>query len=103
MSLEIVREVSRENPELLPLNLGRTCYRHTMLLVEKLRARGHEAYLMCKTGNEGGYAPPGFTPFEIVGRDGTSRFLCTRFSHDAIWCDGKQFDTLGATLVIRGA
>jgi hypothetical protein len=96
MSFKVVDDVNKANPDLLPRNLGRTCFRHTQLVVDRLRALGHDAALMCKTGNEGGYAPAGFEPFEIVGMDGTTKFTCTKFSHDAIWCDGKQFDTLGS-------
>lgn len=95
MSLELVREVSRENPDLLPTNLGRTCYRHTLLLVEKLRARGHDAFLVCKSPGEGQYHPPGFTTRTVTGHDGKA-YLCSGVSHDAIYCDGKQFDTLGS-------
>lgn len=95
MSLELVREVSRENPDLLSTNIGRTCYRHTTLLLEKLRAHGHEAYLMCKSPGEGQYTPPGFAERNVTGLDGRS-YRCSGVSHDAIWCDAKQFDTIGA-------
>jgi hypothetical protein len=95
MSLEIVRQVSRENPDLLPTNLGRTCYRHTLLLVEKLCANGHDAALMCKSPGEGQYTPDGFQPRTVIGLDGKP-YPCSGVSHDAIWCDGKQFDTIGS-------
>lgn len=95
MSLEIVREVSRENPTLLPMNLGRTCYQHTLILVGKLRSAGHEAYLVCKSPGEGQYTPPGFAPRTVTGLDGKP-YPCSGVSHDAIWCDGKQFDTLAS-------
>lgn len=95
MSLELVRQISRESPGLLPTNLGRTCFAHTMLLIGKLRAAGHDAYLICKTRGEGQYVPPDFEPREVVGFDG-KKYLCTGVSHDAIWCDGLQFDTIGS-------
>lgn len=95
MSLEIVRQVSRENPDLLATNLGRTCYRHTSLLIDKLRAAGHEAYFVCKSPGEGQYTPPGFQGQPVTGLDG-KEYQCSGVSHDAIWCDGKQFDTLGS-------
>lgn len=95
MSLDVVQEVGREHPTLLPTNLGATCYKHTVILVEKLRARGHDAYLMCKSPGEGQYTPPGFTPFTVTGLD-DKPYPCSGVSHDAIWCDGKQFDTIGS-------
>lgn len=95
MSKKIVEDVSRENPDLLPTNLGSTCYRHTVLLVEKLRALGHDAYLMCKSPGEGQYTPPGFVSRPVRGLDG-KLYVCSGVSHDAIWCDRKQFDTLAS-------
>lgn len=95
MSLKLVQEVSKENPDLLPQNLGRTCYRHTFLLIEKLRALGHDASFICKSPGEGQYVPPGFETRFVIGLDGKP-YACSGVSHDAIWCDGKQFDTIVA-------
>jgi hypothetical protein len=95
MSLEIVRSVGRDNPTWLPTNLGRTCYAHTVEVVARLRAAGHSASLLCKMEGEGGYTPPGFTPRLVVGLDG-KQYLISRVSHDAIWVDGFQYDTLGS-------
>lgn len=95
MSIEIVRGVSRENPELLHLNIGPSCYAHTVKLIEKLRARGHEAYLIAKSRGEGQYTPPDFQARTVTGLDGKV-YVCTGVSHDAIWCDGEQFDTIGS-------
>ena len=92
MSLELARQVDRENPQLLQTNLGATCYQYTLKLIEKLRAAGHEAYSICKTRGEGQYTPPGFQPRTVTGLDGNP-YVCTGVSHDAIWCDGQQFDT----------
>ena len=95
MSKKLVEEVSSEHPDLLPTNLGRTCYQHTVFLIEKLRANGHDAHLMCKSPGEGQYRPPGFETRFVVGLDGKP-YACSGVSHDAIWCDDKQFDTLGS-------
>lgn len=95
MSLEIVRQVSREYPELLQANLGRTCYQHTVYVILALEAAGHQASLMAKSPGEGQYTPPGFQPRTVTGLDGKP-YPCSGVSHDAIWCDGKQFDTLGS-------
>jgi len=93
--LSIVRKVSEEHPELLPTNLGHTCYRHTVLLVEKLRHLGYDAHLMCKSPGEGQYVPPEFAQRTVTGLDG-KEYPCSGVSHDAIWCDGKQYDTIGS-------
>lgn len=95
MSFEICERVGIENPTLLPANLGRTCFAHTLILIEKLRAAGHQAFLMCKSPGEGQYTPPGFEPRMVRGLDGKEH-LCSGVSHDAIWCDHLQFDTLGS-------
>lgn len=93
MSLDIVRQVNAQHPQYLQTNLGSTCYQNTLLLVEALRARGHAAFLICKTAGESQYTPPGFTPFIAKGLDGND-YTITGVSPDAIWCDGKQFDTI---------
>lgn len=93
MSLSIVQQVARAFPELLETNLGSTCWTHTVYVIDRLRKTGHSAYHICKTRGEGQYTPPGFEPREITGFDG-KKYLCTGVSHDAIWCDGLQFDTL---------
>lgn len=95
MSLELGRQVDRENPKRLQLNLGSTCYQHLTRLIELLRANGHEAYHVVKTVGEGQYIPPVFQPRTVTGLDGKP-YTCTGVSHDALWCDGKQFDTLSA-------
>lgn len=95
MSLEIVRQVNAEHPELLQTNIGSTCHQFTQLVIEKLRAQNHLAYLMCKTQGEGQYVPFGFQPRDVVGLDGKT-YRCTGVSHDAIWCDGNQFDTIAS-------
>lgn len=94
MSLEIVRQVSREFPELLRENLGSTCWQHTVYVIARLRQAGHQAFHICKTAGEGQYTPPGFQPRTVNGLNGQP-YVITGVSHDAIWCDGKQFDTLG--------
>lgn len=93
MSLSIVQQVAREFPELLQENLGSTCWQHTVYVIDRLRQAGHQAFHICKTHGEGQYTPPGFQPRQIVGLDGKG-YICTGVSHDAIWCDGLQFDTL---------
>jgi hypothetical protein len=93
MSLEIVREIDRKYPHLLQTNTGAACHQFTQYLIEHLRAKGHLAYLMCKTRGEGQYVPFGWVPREVVGSDGKT-YICTGVSHDAIWCDGNQFDTI---------
>lgn len=93
MSLDIVRQVDHENPELLRTNINSTCSAFADLVVIKLRLAGHQAFRMCKTRGEGQYAPPGFVERDVVGLDGKT-YHCTGMSHDAIWVDGLQVDTI---------
>lgn len=93
MSLELARLVNAEHPHLLQTNVGATCHQFTLKLIERLRAQGHEAYLMCKSPGEGQYVPPGFQPRDVIGLDGKIH-RCSGVSHDAIWSDGKQYDTI---------
>lgn len=93
MSLEIVRSVAQAHPDLLRANLGATCYQHTVYVIEQLRKAGHAAFHVCKTRGEGQYTPPGFQPRTVAGLDGKP-YVITGVSHDALWCDGKQYDTL---------
>lgn len=95
MSQQIVEQVSREHPELLQQNTGSACYQHTVFLIQRFRALGHSAHLICKTQGEGQYTPPGFVPFDTVGFDGKG-YRITGVSHDAIYLDGLQYDTLGS-------
>ena len=95
MSLEDVRQVSAANPTLLSANLVSTCYRHTALLIEKLRAGGHDAYHVCKSPGESQYTPPGFALRDVVGLDGKT-YRCSGVSPDAIWCDGTIVDTIAS-------
>ncbi len=94
MSLELSRQVDREHPDLLATNINATCYQHAVNLIALLRSLGHTAQLICKTAGEGQYTPPGFVPFDTVGLDGKGCHV-TGVSHDAIWCNGLQFDTIG--------
>lgn len=94
MSQAIVNQVNAAHPELLQTNINSTCFQFASLVIEALKAGGHTAYLMCKTAGEGQYMPPGFVPFDAVGLDGKT-YRITGFSHDAIWSDGAQFDTVG--------
>jgi hypothetical protein len=93
MSLELVRQVNAQHPHLLQTNLGATCHEFTVKLIALLRSQGHEAYHVCKTAGEGQYVPPGFQPRVVKGLDGND-YTVTGISHDAIWVDGKQFDTI---------
>jgi len=95
MSLELSRQVNAEHPELLRENVGATCHQFTLYLIDKLRAAGHDAWLMCKTSGEGQFVPEGFRPRQVVGSDGKT-YTCTGVSHDAIWSDDKQFDTIAS-------
>lgn len=94
MSLTIARRVHDKYPHLLQRNTGADCHQFTQHLIEELRAANHIAFLMCKTAGEGQYIPFGFLPREVKGFDGKT-YICTGVSHDAIWCDGRQFDTIG--------
>ena len=94
MSLEIARRVNAQYPHLLQTNTGATCYQFTQYLIENLRAAGHLAYSVCKSPGEGQYIPPGFQLRDVTGLDGKT-YKCSGVSHDAIWCDGNQFDTIG--------
>lgn len=95
MSLEIARQVHAEYPHLLTTNLGSTCHQYTVHLIALLRSLGHEAYHVCKSPGEGQVVPPGFQPRDVIGLDGKT-YRCSGLSHDAIWCDGQQFDTIGS-------
>ena len=94
MSIAIVQHVNNTYPHLLLENTGTACHWFTQHLIEHLRANGREAFLMCKTRGEGQYTPVGFQPRDVMGLDG-KMYRCTGVSHDAIWCDGRQFDTIG--------
>jgi hypothetical protein len=93
MSLEIVRAVAKAHPELLRENLGSTCWEHTVYVIAALKAAGHQASHICKSAGEGQYTPPGFEPRTVTGLDGKP-YVITGVSHDAIWVDGIQVDTL---------
>lgn len=95
MSLEICRQVDADNPELLRTNTGATCHQFTLLVIEALRLHGYEAYLMCKSPGEGQYVPPGFEPRTVIGLDGKP-YVCSGVSHDAIWYEGQQVDTIAS-------
>lgn len=95
MSLDLAREVNREHPHLLRENTGATCHAFTLKLMVKLKAHGHAVFLMCKSPGEGQYVPPGFRARTVTGLDG-KQYVCSGVSHDAIWCDGKQFDTIAS-------
>lgn len=83
MSLSLAQAVHQDHPELR--------YQFMICLLQTLRARGHSAYLVCKTaGEDGQYTPPGFAPRALTGFDGKA-YTCTGVSPDAIWCDGVQF------------
>lgn len=94
MSLSIARKVHETYPHLLQTNTGETCHTFTQHLVKELRAAGLRAFLMCKTAGEGQYVPLGFQPRVVKGLDGKD-YTITGVSHDAIWCEGAQFDTIG--------
>lgn len=93
MNRDFVARVSTDFPDLLPTNLGRTCFKHTTILIDRLRALGHDVAYVAKSPGEGQYTPPGFVPFTIIGLDG-KKYPCSGVSHDAIFFDGEQFDTL---------
>jgi hypothetical protein len=93
MSLEIVRQVNAQHPELLQQNINSTCYQFVVYVIEALMAAGHEAYHVCKSPGEGQYTPPGFVPRDVVGLDGKT-YPCSGVSHDALWCDDLQYDTI---------
>jgi hypothetical protein len=95
MSREIVRQVDLQHPQLLQANIGATCHQFTLKVIDALRAEGHQAYLICKSPGEGQYVPPGFLPRSVVGLDGNT-YQCSGVSHDAIWSDGQQFDTIAS-------
>jgi hypothetical protein len=93
MSVEFVREVHRKYPHLLQQNLGATCHQFTQHVIEHARAKGYEAYHVCKTAGEGQYVPFGFQPRVVKGLDGKD-YTITGVSHDAIWFDGYIVDTI---------
>lgn len=92
--LQFVEQVNRENPHLLQMNIGATCFEHTTKVRNLLRANGYRASLMLKIRGEGQYTPPGFKEFQFVGTDGRT-YTATGYSHDAIYVNGTQVDTLG--------
>lgn len=93
MSLELARKVNAKYPHLLQTNINATCSQFVDYLLVELKAAGRDAYRMCKTAGEGQYIPPGFQPRTVIGLDGKP-YVCTGISHDAIWCDGQQYDTI---------
>lgn len=95
MNLEFVKQVGRDHPDLLPANLGHTCYTHTTILIQRLRTAGHRAFLICKSPGEGQYTPPGFQLRTVIGLDGKP-YPCSGVSHDAIFFNDRQFDTIGS-------
>lgn len=95
MSLEFSRQADRDNPSRLQTNIASTCYAHTVALIALLRAAGRTAFHVCKTEGEGQYTPPGFNPRTVKGMDGKD-YIVTGVSHDAIWCEGEQFDTIAS-------
>lgn len=92
MSIDIVRQENSRHPEHLRDNVVSTCYAYLSHVIELLTAAGRQAYFICKTAGEGQYTPPGWVPFTGPGLDGKP-YTYTGVSHDALWCDGKQFDT----------
>jgi hypothetical protein len=95
MSKQLVERIDAQHPQLLQTNVGATCHQFTLLVIEALRAQGAEAFLMCKSPGEGQYVPPGFQQRMVIGLDGRE-YLCSGVSHDAIWSDDRQFDTIGS-------
>lgn len=95
MSQRLAEQVNLLHPELLKTNINATCYQFVVHLLAALRGAGHSAYHISKTAGEGQYTPPGFRVHTFVGFDGKG-YTCTGVSHDAIWCDGVQFDTIGS-------
>lgn len=93
MSLELSRQADHNDPSRLQTNINSTCYGHVVELIRLLVAAGKDAALMAKTNGEGQYTPPGFDPQEVEGLDGKT-YVATGVSHDALWCDGKQFDSV---------
>jgi len=93
MSLELARKVNAAHPQLLLTNIAATCSQFVDYLIVELRAAGHVAYRVGKTAGEGQYTPPGFVPRLVKGLDGKD-YMITGVSHDALWCDGLQFDTV---------
>jgi len=94
MSLELSRQADRNDPTRLQININSTCYGHVLALIALLKAEGHDAAPMCKTRGEGQYTPPDFQPRTVTGLDGKP-YVCTGVSHDALWCEGKQYDSIG--------
>jgi hypothetical protein len=94
MSLAITRRVDEQFPILLHQNVNHTCYQFIVKVIAALREQGHQAFHICKTEGEGQFTPPGFQPRTITGLDGKP-YRCTGVSHDALWCDGLQFDCIG--------
>lgn len=92
MSLDICRAENTAHPQHLQTNINSTCYEYLSHVIDRLRAAGRGAYFICKTAGEGQYTPPGFQPRTVTGLDGKP-YTCTGVSHDALWCDGKQYDT----------
>lgn len=93
MSLELVRKVNQEHPELLQANINSTCYQFVVHVIAALRANGRKAYHVAKSPGEGQYTPPGFVSRIVIGLDGKP-YPCSGVSHDAIWVDGIQVDTI---------
>ncbi len=91
MSLSISTKVDEQFPVLLATNTASSAHQFIVHVIAALRAQGRTAFHVCKTvGDEGQYAPPGFTPLEVKGFNGRT-YLVTGVSPDTVWCDENLF------------
>lgn len=89
--IDIVRGVNNANPTYLQQNVNSSCFAFVEACIAALKAEGYDAFNICKTHGEGQYTPPGHVAFPVTGLDG-KQYVCTGFSHDAIWCSKSPTD-----------
>lgn len=92
MSLETARTIDRRFPVLLQQNVVYTVFQYLEKLKAALEREGRTVFFVGKTSGEGQFVPPGFTARWVTGSDGVQHYI-TGVSHDALWVDGKQYDT----------
>jgi hypothetical protein len=92
VSLDIARKTDAAQPDDLRTNVVSTVFRYLVRLKANLEAVGNQVFFVGKTAGEGQFTPPGFEPRNVRGHDGKF-YTITGVSHDALWVNGRQFDT----------
>jgi hypothetical protein len=83
------RQADQEVPSRLQTNRNVDCFEHTTRVLAILTGQGLQAAYVGKTSGEGQFHPPTGFPRQV------GNYTITGVSHDAIWCEGHQFDLVG--------